>query len=140
VSLGGVERPADQREGAGRDQERGRVDPQHLLDRRHRDEQPGQERSGDLGGRVAGLDPAVGADQVVAGGDQAGDGRELGGVEGDGQGGAAERDHIHPADRQLAGGGQQRDGGDDSRPGQVGGDHQALAVDPVHPGPDDQAE
>jgi hypothetical protein len=25
-------------------------------------------------------------------------------------------------------------------PGQIGGDHQALAVDPVHPGPDDQPE
>src|SRR4029450_9745412 len=99
-----------------------------------------QRRPGELGGRVAGLDAAVGRDQVVTGGDQAGDGGELGRVEGDVQGGAAEGDRIHPADRQAIGGGQQGDGGDHGCPGQIGGDHQALAVDPVDPGPDDQAE
>lgn len=140
VPGGGVEGPADQREGAGREEERSCVDPQHLLDRGDGDEQPGQQRPGDLGGRVAGLDAAVGGNQVVVGGDQAGDGGELGGVEGDGQGGATEGDRVDPADRQRIDGGQQRDSGDHGRPGQVGGDHQALAVDPVDPGPDDQPE
>ena len=79
-----VEANPNESERVRRDHEGRRVHQEHRLDLHHSEHQPGQQRPGHRGPRRAGLDPAVGCDQVLVA-DQAGDGGELSGFEEDGQ-------------------------------------------------------
>ena len=134
-----VEAGEDQRQGAGRDEKRAGVDKHERGQGHDKKQHARQQRPQDAGPKEAGLDTPVGSHQIVLI-DQAGNGRELTGIEENLERGTDKGHTKDPPDVERAEQKHDRDGGDDQRLPDVDQNHHALAVQPVHPRADYQAK